>query len=134
MSQIAPVGYSGQEYEIWFRRRSDPTPVRYGWTNRASLDRMLEVCMLQPDCETAWKIQLSACRNCGKSDPVICWPIGDDGYPSQGICPDCCAKVNDDDKSHWGHNFQYSRGDRTWVCNHCGQPADDEWLADREQD
>ena len=46
--------------------------------------------------------------------------------PTEGpaICPACCEKSED------GHDYQYERDERTWVCQHCGEFAPGEWISD----
>lgn len=46
--------------------------------------------------------------------------------PDEGpaICPRCCEASED------GHDLQYERGERTWVCQLCGEHASNEWLTD----
>lgn len=62
------------------------------------------------------------CRVC---KTVQCLVAPADG--TGGICPGCCEQEED------GHDF--SERSQGWIwCVHCGQPASEEFMADRAQD
>lgn len=82
------------------------------------------------------------CAKCGSVD-VICYPnrsrlmmaIAALWYKMTGrwrsdvpLCPACCEIVND------GHDYEYERSERSYFCRHCGEPASQEWIADRASD
>jgi hypothetical protein len=60
------------------------------------------------------------CRVCGK----VCDCAGPDG----AICPECCGPSED------GHEYVYSRDERTHYCTHCGQNPPSDWYDDIELD
>lgn len=50
-------------------------------------------------------------------------------HPERTICPEHCATAEHFD-GETGHQYEYERGERTYYCRYCGQPATDEWLND----
>ena len=70
------------------------------------------------------------CRVCGKTDPVMCYPL-DTAQHAQTICPDCCVNATHDD-GETGHVFGYDREARETLCAKCGLPsnADPDYDAD----
>ena len=60
------------------------------------------------------------CRVCGKT----CDCAGPEG----AICPECCGVSED------GHEYVYSRPERTHYCDHCGQHPPADWYDDIEAD
>lgn len=57
------------------------------------------------------------CRVCASKHDVICYPLENRALT---ICPDCCAKCAEHPDGETGHVFEYDRGERDHVCQHCG--------------
>jgi len=72
------------------------------------------------------------CRVCGKTEPVMCFPI-EEADRAKTICPDCCATAEHDD-GETGHVFNYDASARERICEKCGLPRscciDDDYIDD----
>ncbi len=65
------------------------------------------------------------CSQCG-ADAVLSYAT-----EATALCPACCGKVADHGDGENGHQYEYERSERHYFCRYCGEPASDQWVAER---
>ena len=68
------------------------------------------------------------CCVCRKADDVACYP--DEGA-GKTYCPTCCGVAEKDDGEQ-GHQFDYDKDERDYICRYCGERAPRDWMADHD--